>query len=99
MGIRAIARLCGIEHYYGKDEFNDNSKFDGSWGIWDEYFLPYVADMLDTLPQPFMAGIFTLSSHHPFKIPAEWEERLPEGQVPLQKTIAYADAAVKAFFI
>ena len=98
MGIRAIARLCGIEHYYGKDEFNDNSKFDGSWGIWDEYFLPYVADMLDTLPQPFMAGIFTLSSHHPFKIPAEWEERLPEGQVPLQKTIAYADAAVKAFF-
>ena len=98
MGIRAIARLCGIEHYYGKDEFNDNSKFDGSWGIWDEYFLPYVAGMLDTLPQPFMAGIFTLSSHHPFKIPAEWEERLPEGQVPLQKTIAYADAAVKAFF-
>lgn len=98
MGIRAIARLCGIEHYYGKDEFNDNSKFDGSWGIWDEYFLPYVADMLDTLPQPFMAGIFTLSSHHPFKIPAEWEERLPESQVPLQKTIAYADAAVKAFF-
>ncbi len=98
MGIRAIARLCGIEHYYGKDEFNDNSKFDGSWGIWDEYFLPYVADMLDTLPQPFMAGIFTLSSHHPFKIPAEWEDRLPEGEVPLQKTIAYADAAVKAFF-
>ena len=33
-----------------------------------------------------------------FRIPAEWEERLPEGQVPLQKTIAYADAAVKAFF-
>ena len=54
--------------------------------------------MLDTLPQPFMAGIFTLSSHHPFKVPAEWEDRLPEGEVPLQKTIAYADAAVKAFF-
>lgn len=98
MGIRAIARLCGIEHYFGKDEFNDNSKFDGSWGIWDEYFLPYVADMLDTLPQPFMAGIFTLSSHHPFKIPKEWKNRLPDGQIPLQKTIAYTDAAVRAFF-
>ncbi len=98
MGIRAVSRLCGVENYFGKDEFGDDSKFDGAWGIWDEHFLQFVGDELPKLPQPFMANIFTLSSHHPFKIPQEWKNLLPDGEVPLQKTIAYADMAVRKFF-
>ena len=98
MGIRAVSRMCGVLNYYGKDEYNDDSKFDGAWGIWDEYFLQYVADELPKLPQPFMANIFTLSSHHPFKVPKEWKEHLPDGDIPLQKTIAYSDMAVRKFF-
>ena len=98
MGIRAVSRLCGIENYFGKDEFGDDSKFDGAWGIWDEHFLQFVGDELPKLPQPFMANIFTLSSHHPFKIPEEWKDLLPDGDVPLQKTIAYADMAMNKFF-
>lgn len=98
MGIRAVSRLCGVENYFGKDEFGDDSKFDGAWGIWDEHFLQFVGEELPKLPQPFMANIFTLSSHHPFKIPEEWKDLLPDGEVPLQKTIAYADMAVRKFF-
>ena len=98
MGIRAVANLCGIKNYFGKDEFGDNSKFDGSWGIWDEYFLDYVADRLPDLPQPFMAGIFTLSSHHPFKLPEEYKDILPKGETPIQSTIAYTDMALRKFF-
>lgn len=98
MGIRAVSRLCGIEHYFGKDEFGDNSKFDGSWGIWDEHFLQYTAKELKKLPQPFFAGVFTLSSHHPFKIPREYRDVLPDGERPLQKATAYADMAVRKFF-
>ena len=98
MGIRAVSRMCGIENYYGKDEFGDDSKFDGAWGIWDEHFLQFVADKLPELPQPFMANIFTLSSHHPFKVPQEWKDILPDGEIPLQKTIAYADMALRKFF-
>lgn len=98
MGIRAVSRMCGIENYYGKDEYGDDSKFDGAWGIWDEYFLQYVADELPKLPQPFMANIFTLSSHHPFKVPQEWKDLLPDGDIPLQKTIAYSDMALRKFF-
>lgn len=90
--------MCGIENYYGKDEFGDDSKFDGAWGIWDEHFLQFVADKLPELPQPFMANIFTLSSHHPFKVPQEWKDILPDGEIPLQKTIAYADMALRKFF-
>ena len=98
MGIRAVSRLCGVENYYGKDEYGDDSKFDGAWGIWDEHFLQFVGDKLPELPQPFMASIFTLSSHHPFKIPEEWKDLLPDGDIPLQKTIAYADMALRKFF-
>lgn len=98
MGIRAVSRLCGVEHYFGKDEFNDNSKFDGAWGIWDEHFMQFVGKQIGTLPQPFFANIFTLSSHHPFKIPDEYKDVLPEGDVPLQKAIAYSDMALRKFF-
>lgn len=98
MGIRAVTNLCGIKHYFGKDQFGDNSKFDGSWGIWDEYFLQYVADELPKLPQPFMASVFTLSSHHPFKLPQQYKNSLPKGETPLQTTIAYTDMSLRKFF-
>ncbi len=97
MGIRAVSRACGIKNYFGKDEYGNNDHFDGSWGIWDEHFLQYVAGKLDELPQPFFANIFTLSSHHPFKIPQEYQERFTEG-TPMQRVIEYTDMALAKFF-
>lgn len=97
MGIRAVARLCGIKNYYGKDEYNNNSHFDGSWGIWDEHFLQYVGDEIGKLPQPFFANIFTLSSHHPFKIPEEYKDTYSEGS-PMQRVVEYTDMALRKFF-
>lgn len=98
MGIRAVASSCGIKNYYGKDEYNDNSDFDGAWGIWDELFLQFTGRTISTFRQPFLAAIFTLSSHHPFKVPDKYKDVLPEGQVPLQKAIAYTDLSLQKFF-
>lgn len=97
MGIRAVSRLCGIMNYFGKDEYNNNDHFDGSWGIWDEHFLQYTASELGKLPQPFFANIFTLSSHHPFLIPDQYKDVYNEGN-PRQRVIEYTDMALRKFF-
>lgn len=98
MGFSAFMQLAGVEHYYGKDEYGNNDDFDGIWGIWDEPFMQYMADELAQMPEPFFASFFSLSSHHPFKVPAEYENRFPKGTLPLHEPLGYADYALKKFF-
>jgi phosphoglycerol transferase MdoB-like AlkP superfamily enzyme len=98
MGFLGFSNILGIEHYYGKTEFNDNTKSDGIWGIWDEHFFQYVADELDKKKEPFFATIFTLSSHAPYKLPKEYEGKFPKGNKPVHQMIGYTDMAFKKFF-
>lgn len=105
LGFNAFVRSIGVERYYGQDEYLADKRFggkkdlDGTWGIWDEPFLQFFAQTLDELPQPFMASVFTLSSHHPFNIPAEYRDTFPdEGLHKLHKCIRYADHSLRRFF-
>lgn len=98
MGFSAYAKLAGFQHYFGKDEYNNNADFDGIWGIWDEPFLQYVANTTNTLKEPFFTTFFSLSSHHPFKVPEKYEGKFPEGNLPVQKVIGYTDQALRKFF-
>lgn len=98
MGFSAFAKKIGIEHYIGKNEFNDNSQYDGVWGIWDEPFLKFTANNISEYKEPFIATIFTLSSHHPFKVPKEYEGVFDEGDLPIHKVVGYSDNALKEFF-
>ncbi len=98
MGLDGMSRHFGFDHYYGKDAFADNSQFDGYWGIWDEPFLQFFARTLDSFPQPFASAVFTISSHHPFVIPKEYEGVFPRGTLPVHQCIGYADYALKRFF-
>ncbi len=98
MGFLGYSNILGIDHYYGKTEFNDDSKSDGIWGIWDEYFFQYVADELSKKKNPFFAAIFTLSSHAPYKLPKEFEGKFPVGHKPVHKMVGYTDYAFKKFF-
>jgi phosphoglycerol transferase MdoB-like AlkP superfamily enzyme len=98
MGFEAYARASGFSAYYGRAEYNNDTDFDGHWGIWDEEFLQYFAETLSTFKQPFASGIFTLSSHHPFQIPRRYQGKFPEGTNPIHKCIGYTDYALKRFF-
>jgi phosphoglycerol transferase MdoB-like AlkP superfamily enzyme len=92
-----IQRL-GFDAYFGANEFPDSTKSDGTWGIWDEPFLQFMAQNLDQINKPFLSVFFSLSSHHPFKIPKEYESTFKEGPLPILKTISYTDASLKKFF-
>lgn len=98
MGFLGFANILGIDKYYGRTEFNDDSQFDGFWGIWDEPFLQYMKHTLDQEKTPFLSTIFTVSSHEPYNIPAKYKKKFPEGDVPIHKCIAYTDYSLKRFF-
>ena len=99
MGFDLFSHIAGFDHYYGRNEYTGpDSDYDGIWGIFDEPYLHYVAADLDKTPQPFMAGIFTLSSHHPFTIPPKYKDRFKTEGHKITATIQYADLALRKFF-
>ncbi len=98
MGFLGFGNILGIQHYYGKTEYNNNADFDGVWGIWDEPFFQYMKTVLDKKPQPFMATLFTVSSHEPYKVPEKYAGKFPKGDVNIHEGIGYTDFALKQFF-
>jgi phosphoglycerol transferase MdoB-like AlkP superfamily enzyme len=98
MGFDAYCQMAGFEHYYGRNEYPDQNDFDGKWGIWDHAFFSWFASSLNKTPQPFLSGIFSLSSHHPYSIPPGMEKQFPQGETKIMATIAYTDYALRLFF-
>lgn len=101
MGFGAYARSAGIQTLYGQEDYeavHGKGDFDGYWGIWDEPFLQYMGEELGRLPQPFLATVFTLSSHHPFVVPDKYRDILPAGKTKIHKGVAYTDRSIRAFF-
>lgn len=105
MGFDSFANSIGFEKYYGMEDFNKDGlvsgkdSFDGYWGIWDELFLQYYALKMSTLKPPFMTALFTLSSHHPFQVPKQYEKRFPRDEKnPITHTILFSDNALRNFF-
>jgi phosphoglycerol transferase MdoB-like AlkP superfamily enzyme len=98
MGFSAYTHLAGIDQYYGKTEYNNDADFDGIWGIWDEPFMQYMAKTLNTFKQPFFATFFSVSSHHPFKVPEKYKGKFPKGPLPVQEPMGYTDMAIRKFF-
>ncbi|MBE8712604.1 LTA synthase family protein [Sphingobacterium hungaricum] len=98
MGFSAYTKLAGVQQYFGKNEYNNDKDFDGIWGIWDEPFLQFTAKKINTFKQPFFAGFFSLSSHHPFKVPEKYAGKFPKGPLEVQEPVGYTDLALKEFF-
>ena len=98
MGFLGFGNILGFDHYYGKDEYNNDADFDGLWGIWDEPFLSYVSDELSKKQEPFMGTVITLSSHSPYEVPAQYKDTFTEGDIVMHKCIEYTDHALKKFF-
>lgn len=105
-GVMNFDKLCqkfGFNEYYGMNEYmadrhSKESDYDGCWGIYDEFFLQYMVRRMSTFRQPFMAGVFTLSSHHPYTMQPGHENDFNEGPHPLCRVVMYSDNALRKFF-
>ena len=104
MGFQAFAHATGFQEYYGREDFNadtrfgGDSDFDGTWAIWDEPFLQYYAAKMSEMKEPFMTAVFTASSHHPYEVPEKYKDVYPEEGISIHKCIRYTDMAIGKFF-
>jgi phosphoglycerol transferase MdoB-like AlkP superfamily enzyme len=103
MGFQAFANSSGFDSYYGKDEYAqnetyENEDYDGIWGIWDHKFLTYYAEKMNGFKEPFFTTCFSVSSHHPYNLPKEFEGRFKGGEMTIYRCIEYTDFALRKFF-
>lgn len=101
MGFGAYARSAGVDRLVSREDYearHGTDDFDGYWGIWDEPFLQFMGEELARTPEPFFSSLFTLSSHHPFVVPARYEDVLPAGYTRIHRGVAYDDLAFRHFF-
>ncbi|MBQ9546608.1 MAG: sulfatase-like hydrolase/transferase [Bacteroidales bacterium] len=104
MGFQAFARATGFQRYYGRTEYDADTRFggerdfDGTWAIWDEPFLQFYATTMSDMQQPFMTAVFTASSHHPFVVPEAYRDSLHLEGHPMHTCIRYVDMALRRFF-
>lgn len=98
MGFDGFARSAGYQRYSGRKEYPLPQDDDGVWGIRDRPYLQFFAQELAREPQPFLSTVFTLSSHHPYKLLPEDAERFACGKLTIHPTLKYTDDALRRFF-
>lgn len=99
MLLDSYARQAGFSQYIGRKEYPERDRdYDGTWGIWDEPFLAHVAQLLQQEAEPFFAAVFTLSSHHPYAVPAALRDSFSGGPLPVHRAVQYTDWALRQFF-
>lgn len=98
MRFDSFAQFIGFDQYVGKKEYGNEAHSDKTWGILDEYFNPWTARQITKLKEPFLATLFTLSSHHPYFIPEHRKKDVIEGPQPLCASVSYGDLSLRLFF-
>src|SRR5690606_2835861 len=61
-------------------------------------YFSYFADELNQMKKPFLATLFSLTSHHPYKVPNEFIDKFDKGSLAIHQTIGYTDFSLKQFF-
>ena len=62
--------------------------------------MQYFCWKMTEMKEPFMTALFTLSSHHPFRVPDKYKEQFPDEDpdMPIYPVIRYTDMALQHFF-
>lgn len=97
-----FAKQSGFDHYYGAREYPNSADHDGGWGIYDEPFLKWSGTQItkaqEKSKKPFLATLFTLSSHQPFTLPAGYQGKFDKGTQDIHESLGYVDMSIRHFF-
>ncbi len=97
MGFNSFTNAAGISNYVGRNEYPNSDDYDGTWGIFDGPFMDFWLEELNAMSPPFQSTLFTLSSHHPYRVPGPFDDSLESGSHPIHKAVRYTDAVLGAF--
>ena len=103
MGFEDITQQFGVQHCYCRNDFEavypvNDSTIEPFWGVYDMPFLQFMADEIDKMEEPFFASVFTLTSHHPYRLPPDYVDIIPRGHTIEQRVVAYTDLSIRKFF-
>lgn len=96
-GFENFINLNFSNNYVAQEDFDQPYENSG-WGVDDHLYLPFVAEKLNNLKQPFCASLLTLSLHHPFPIPEPYKTKLDSIKDPVKKSMKYTDMSLQLFF-
>jgi phosphoglycerol transferase MdoB-like AlkP superfamily enzyme len=96
----SVRKKARIGEYYCEDDYDGPPSDISGWGVYDEEFLQFAARKVDAAKRPFLAILFTLSSHHPFVYPARLHGKFPRGPggCKVHELVGYTDYALRKFF-
>lgn len=90
----------GFSKIVDKTAFN-KADLSSKWGAFDHVVFRRVNEDLDKMPAPFFVNLLTLSSHEPFEVPTDWQQKnepvldsLDDKFIRVHK---YSDAALGEF--
>lgn len=89
---------AGFEKYYGMNEYHGKNEDESHWGIYDEPFFLFTANKISQMDTPFVASFFSLSSHHPYTVPANYVKTHSQNKNEVLNAIQYADYSLGVFF-
>lgn len=99
MSFDNFMNAAGFENYYGMNEYPDKSDYDGAWGIYDEPFLQFTLGKINLMKPPFLATIFTVTSHPPFAVPEKFKSVFKKDEVSdYSQVMQYTDYSLRKFF-
>jgi phosphoglycerol transferase MdoB-like AlkP superfamily enzyme len=103
MGFESFAVLSGINTMFSKEDYEKKCEVnkltvEPYWGVYDMPFLQFMATEMNRFQTPFFTSVFNLSSHHPFVVPENYEDKLPKGFTKIHPCVAYSDLAIRHFF-
>ncbi len=91
----------GFETILGGENIPTNKKRPHSWGINDECTVRFAADFLAKQTSPTFLSLFTITNHHPWKAPSDWNFSPPQNIPPIYQnflqTFAFTDHCLGIF--
>lgn len=99
MNFESFAGQAGYDIFCNRNDYPfPDEHYDGFWGISDHYFMNNCVEKFTEFKKPFFSTVFTLSSHHPYSLPNEHQDKYPKGTLPIHESLGYADEALRQFF-
>jgi phosphoglycerol transferase MdoB-like AlkP superfamily enzyme len=90
----------GFSKIVDKTAFN-KADLSSKWGAFDHVVFRRVNEDLDKMTPPFFVNLLTLSSHEPFEVPTDWQEKnepvLDSIDAKFIRVHKYSDAALGEF--
>ncbi len=86
----------GFDEIITKDNF-DPVNYNSKWGVHDHVLFAVLKDSMESVTEPFLKVILTLSSHEPFDVPMEPVFEGDDNLTRYRNSVLYADKALGDF--